>query len=86
MKKLALLMFAILILGCGTETPMVEEPPPIIEKPSPVVVSGEHLRIDIDFPALVWGSVQDGEENVDPDLIKAAGLSFGFNDLIRNVK
>ena len=26
MKKLSLLMFALLILGCGTETPMGDEP------------------------------------------------------------
>ena len=35
MKKLTLLMLAILILGCDTETPVVEEP--IVEEPEPVI-------------------------------------------------
>ena len=53
MKKLSLLMFTILILGCGTETPVaeepesvVEEPEPVIEKPPPVVVEAKHLMPD----------------------------------------
>ena len=32
MKKLALMMFALLILGCGTEKPAVEEPEPVVEE------------------------------------------------------
>ena len=37
MKKMSLLIIAILILGCGTETPVVEEPEPVVEEPEPVV-------------------------------------------------
>ena len=89
MKKLSLLMFAILILGCGTETPVVEEPmletrtkePPL--DPSPVVVSGEHLRLDIQPPQLVGGSVRDGENNVDPERLNAAGISFAFDETLK---
>ena len=76
MKKLAILMCAILILGCGTETTVVEQP-------SPIVVSGEHLRIDIDKPQLIAGSVRDGEINVDPELINAAGLRFDFHENLK---
>ena len=45
MKKLVLLMFAILILGCDTETPVVEEPEPVIEEPPPVVMEDEHALL-----------------------------------------
>ena len=76
MKKLAILMCAILILGCGTETTVVKQP-------SPVVVSGEHLRIDIDKPQLIAGSVRDGEINVDPELINAGGLRFDFHENLK---
>ena len=83
MKKLALLILAIMILGCGTETTVVEEPPPIIEEPSPVVVSGEHFRLDIRSPQLVGGSVRDGDENVDPERLNAAGISFAFDENLK---
>ena len=83
MKKLALLMFAILILGCDTETPVVEGPPPIIEEPSPVVASGEHFRLDIDFPALVAGNVTDGDADVDPERINADGFRFDFHENLK---
>ena len=83
MKKLALLMFAILILGCGTETTVIEEPPPTIEEPSPVVVSGENFRLDIRPPQLVEGSVQDGEENVDPARLNGARIRFDFDENLK---
>ena len=83
MKKLALLIFAILILGCGTETTVVEEPPPIIEEPSPVVLSGEHFRIEIQPPQLVGGSVRDGENNADPEQLNAAGIRFDFDEKLK---
>ena len=79
MKKLALLILAILILGCDTGTPVVEEPPPIIEEPSPVVVSGERFRFDIEALQLVAGNVGNGENNVDPEPLNAGGFRFDFN-------
>ena len=86
MKKLALLIFATLILGCDTETSVVEQPPPIIEEPSPVVVSGEHFRLDIDKPRLVAGTVRDGEINVNPEPINAIGLRFDFHEPLKLFK
>ena len=95
MKKLSLLMFAILILACGNDTPVVEEPmleepesvikepPLIIEEPSPVVVSGELFRLNIQPPQLVAGSVQDGENNVDPERLNVAGISFAFDENLK---
>ena len=62
MKKLSLLMFAIL-LGCGTETPIVEEPEPVIEEPPPVVMENE----PIGHPLVAKGTVKHGEMNVDPE-------------------
>ena len=53
MKQLTLLMLAILILGCDTETPVVEEPvveepvveEPVVEEPPPVVMEEEHAML-----------------------------------------
>ena len=72
MKKLALLIFAALILGCGTETPVVEER-------TLTVTSGEHLRIDI-LVSIIFQSVWDGQDNVDPVPINAGGLRFDFDE------
>ena len=44
MKNLALLMFTILILGCDTETPVVEAP--VVEEPPPVVMEDEPITHD----------------------------------------
>lgn len=79
MKKLVLLMLAILILGCGTETPVVEKPEPIIEEHTPTVASGENFRIDIHL-AVVFCSVWDGQDNVDPEPLNAKGIVFKFDE------
>ena len=60
MKKLALLMLAILMLGCETETPVVKETLSIIEAPSPIAASGEHLRLDIVGPHIEGADIADG--------------------------
>ena len=86
MKKLALLIFAILILGCGTETPVVEEPEPVIEAHPPTVALGEHFRVEIQPPQLLWGSVQGGEENVDPVRLTVAGIRFDFDEDLKMYK
>ena len=58
MKNLSVLMFVILILGCDTETPVVEKPLPIVAQ--------ETYFIDIVALELASGIVSDGENNVDP--------------------
>ena len=84
MKKLALLMFAILILGCGTETPVVEEPEPAIEEPPPVVMEDEHaMPEDTAPPEIVAGSVHDGDVNVDPEPLTRDGITFEFTENLR---
>ena len=91
MKKLALLILAILILGCGTENtvvdesvveepePVIEEPTPIVEEPKPVI--GEPL-LAVAAPALSPGPIPQEPEppkievDVDPELHNADGFRY----------
>ena len=84
MKQLSLLMFAILILGCGTETPVVEEPEPVIEEPPPVAMEHEYLiPDDVAPPQIAEGSVLDGDVNVDPEALNRDGIVFELNENLR---
>ena len=85
MKKIFLLIVAILMLGCETETPVVEEPLSIIDAPSTVTVSGEHLRVDIVPPEVIWADVDDGAADVDPEPLHA-GIRFDFNQNLKLYK
>ena len=76
MKKLTLLMFTILILGCGTEKPVVEEPEPVVEEPPPVVMEPE----PIGHPLVAEGTVTHGEVNVDPKPLNRSGFHFLFKE------
>ena len=86
MKKLAILMFSILILGCGTEKPVVEEPEPVIEEPLPIVVSGERFRLDVEDPKIGHGSVFDGDVGVDPAPLNLRGIAYWFNEDLKLYK
>ena len=82
MKQLTLLMLAILILGCDTETPVVEEP--VVEEPPPVVMEDEHaMTEDTTPPQIVAGSVHDGDVNVDPEPLTRDGITFEFTENLR---
>jgi hypothetical protein len=72
MKKLSLLMFAILILGCDTEKSVVEEPPPIVEPRPPVVMQEE----PIGTPQIAAATVLDGHVDVDPEPLNRHGIVF----------
>ena len=75
MKKFALLMFAILILGCDTETSVVEEP--VVEEPPPIVMEDESLP----QPEMIAeGTVKHGEVNVDPKPLNLSGFRFVFKE------
>ena len=90
MKKLSLLMFAILILGCGNETtvveePVVEEPEPVVEEPPPVVEElpplfkvQEPKPLSNLKPKLAAASVRDGQVDVDPEPLNRHGIAFKF--------
>ena len=90
MKKLSLLMFTILILGCGTETPVVEEPEPLIEEPPPIIEEPPHvieepLPVVVEEepilpPKIVEGSVADGDVDVDPEPLNRTGIVFQFSE------
>ena len=78
MKKLSLLMFALLILGCGIETPVVEkEPESVIEELPPTVVQAAYF-IDITPPTIASGTVADGDADVDHVPINQGGFRFDF--------
>ena len=85
MKKLALLILAILILGCDTETPVVEEPEPVIEELSLIAASSEHLRVSIVEPTLMRSTVNDGDADVDPRLLDL-GIRFNFDEDLKLYK
>ena len=78
------------MLGCGTETPVVEkpiveEPEPVIEELSLIAASGQHLRVDIVEPKIAWGTVSHGEVDVDPHPLHA-GIRFGFDEDLKLYK
>lgn len=85
MKKMSILIFAILMLGCETETPVVEQPLSIIEAPSPVTASGEHFRVDISEPQLLGSNVDDGAADVDPNPLHV-GIRFDFDENLKLYK
>ena len=86
MKKMSILISAILMLGCETETPVVKETLSIIDAPSLVAVSGEHLQLDISEPILLWSTVDDGAADVDPEPLNQAGIRFDFDEDLKLYK
>ncbi len=86
MKKMSILIVAILMLGCETETPVVEGPLSIIDAPSPVVASGEHFRVDVSHPTILAGDIVDGAADVDPELLHATGIGFDFDENLKLYK
>ena len=78
MKKLALLMLAVLIFGCDTEKPAVEKPEPVVEEPPPVVVADEP---PLPQPEMIAeGTVKHGEVNVNRKLLNLSGFRFVFKE------
>ena len=77
MKKFALLMLTLLILGCDTEKPAVKEPEPVVEEPPPIVMEDE----PIPQPEMIAeGTVKHGEVNVNPKLLNLSGFRFVFKE------
>ena len=97
MKELSLLMFVILILGCGTETPIAEEPPPVVEEPPaiieelpPVVEESAPLfkvpkpnPISNLIPQMTAATVLDGHVDVDPEPLNRHGIVFRFRENLK---
>lgn len=86
MKKLSLLIFAILMLACETETPVVEEPLSVIEEPSPVAASGEHFRLDIVEPFVERSDINHGANDVNAELLNQVGIHFWVNEDLKLYK
>ena len=77
MKQLSLLMFALLILGCSTEKPAVNELEPVVEELAPGAMEDRPLR----QPAMIAeGTVKHGEVNVDPQPLNLNGFRFVFKE------
>ena len=83
MKKLSLLILTILILGCDTETTVVDEPPTIIEQPPPVIEQPPPLfkvlepkPISYLIPQIAAATVLDGHVDVDPEPLNRHGIVF----------
>lgn len=72
-------MFTILILGCGTETPMVDEEPSPVINGLPPVMAPEAYFIDITPPVIASGTVADGDADVDLVPLNAGGFRFDFD-------
>ena len=83
MKQLALLMFMLLILGCDTEIPVVEElvveeSEPVIEELPPAVAQAAYF-LDITPPTITSATVADGAADVEPVPINQHGFRFDFD-------
>ena len=77
MNKLSPFMFALLILGCGTEKPAVKEPEPAVEELAPVVMEDE----PIPQPKMIAeGTVKHGAVNVNRKLLNLSGFRFVFKE------
>ena len=90
MKNL-LLVLAILMLGCGTDTEIVEEPLPVAEEPAPVTrvfvvheigPNVERDPGDRDPPQIIDSNVYPNHETVafNPVQLNADGIFFDFNE------
>ena len=89
MKKLSLLMLVILILGCGTGTPVVEEPESVVEEPEPIIgelppfIAQAAYFIDVIPPQITSGTVADGAADVDHVPINRGGFRFDFDEPLK---
>ena len=99
MKHL-LFVLAILMLGCGTDTEIVKEPPPVAEEPTPVKeeplpVAEEPLPIpvapDDHIPPIIIGGnvlLEDQAEvgTFDPVPLNQDGIFFDFKEHVIQFK
>ena len=87
MKKIAVLMFIILILGCETETPVVEESLPVVMEDGaleqPDDADSQHPGISL---KLISASVRDGDVDAFPQPLNQDGIRFEFNTTLHVFK
>ena len=90
MKKLALLMFTILILGCENQNPVSEPNEEITEIQAAVAeiqtVSNQFSKLaaslDMEAPTIADASVTHGDVEVDPDPLNRDGIRIIFSERI----
>ena len=84
MKKLSLLMFAIMILGCGTETPVIEESNEDLTEIQTVAdqLSQAAASLELSPPTITARSVADGATNVEPGPLNRDGIRITFSERI----
>ena len=87
--KYLLIVLAILMFGCGTDTEVVEEPPPTTEESEPKVFVVHEVgpntqgdRGDSDPPQIIRSNVYPKHERValSPALLNENGIFFDFNE------
>ena len=87
--KYLLIVLAILMLGCGTDTAVVEEPPPVAEDTDTKVFvvheigpTPEGARDDLDPPRIIKSNVYPNDERdaYNPDQLNKDGIFFDFNE------
>ena len=89
MKKLALFLFAVLILGCGNENPLLEENKALIEQNKTLTEQNKALAAFVSSvpsmntaaPQITQGNVIDGYVT-DADALNQDGIWFGFTEPI----
>ncbi len=82
MKKLFLLMFAILILGCGNENPLLEENKALIEQNGAAIeMLSQLVQANENEPKILQSNVSDGHI-VDPETYNRDGIWVGFTERI----
>ena len=87
--KYLLIVLAILMLGCGTDTEVVEEPPPVAEDADTKVFvvheigpTPEGDRAGPDPPRIIKSNVYPNHEKAayNPDQLNQDGIFFDFNE------
>ena len=61
----------------------IERPAPVRQQQTPVVPLGAHLRIDISPPQILFATVWDGQDDVDPIAITVGGIRFDFDENLK---
>ena len=83
MKKLSLLMFAILILGCENQNPVLEPKEDLSEIQAVAdQLSQAAASLDLSAPVITESSVADGDTDVDPEPLNDDGIVITFSERI----
>ncbi len=83
MKKLTLLMFTILILGCGNQNPVSEPNEDLAEiKVVANQLSQAAASLDLSGPIITASSITDGDTDVDPEPLNREGIRIIFSERV----